>query len=81
MFDRQNYGKVNVTEFFQQEELPVKASDLAAEINKDQVLKQVKQFILKGWPAQVTHKALQPYSLYRNVLTFQNGRILYSIRV
>ena len=35
------------------EELPVKAT----ETNKDPILKQVKQFTLKGWPAQVTQKA------------------------
>ena len=63
------------------EELPVKASDLAAETNRDPVLKQVKNFILKGWPKQVTQKALQPYLRHRNELTVQNGCILYGIRV
>ena len=56
-FDRQNYGKINMTELLQVEkleELPVKASDLATETNRDPVLKQVKNFILKGWPKQVT---------------------------
>ena len=50
-FDRKNYGKINMTELLQVEkleELPVKASDLAAETNRYPVLKQVKIFILKG---------------------------------
>ena len=83
-FDRQNYGKINMTELLQVEkleELPVKASDLAAETNRDPVLKQVKNFIFKGWPTQVTQKALQPYLRHRNELTVQNGCILYGIRV
>ena len=71
-FDTQNYGKINVTELLQVEkleELPVKASDLATETNKDLILKQVKQFNLKEWPAQVTQKALQPYACHKNELT------------
>ena len=82
-FDRQNYGKINMTELLQVEKLeklPVKASDLATETNRDPVLKQVKNFILKGWPKQVTQKALQPYLHHRNELTVQNGCILYGIR-
>ena len=63
------------------EELPVKASDLASETNKDPLLKQVKQFTMKGWPEQVTQKALQPYVCHKNELTVQNGCILYGIRV
>ena len=76
--------KINVTELLQVEnleELPVKASDLATETNKDPILKQVKQFTLKGWPAQVTQKALQPYACHKNELIIQNGCILYGIRV
>ena len=83
-FDRQNYGRVNVTALLQVEkleELPIKASDLASETNKDPILKQVKQFTLKGWPEQVTQKALQPYARHKNELTVQNGCILYGIRV
>ena len=78
-FDRQNYGRINVIELLQVEkleELPVKASDLATETSKDPILKQVKHFTLKGWPAQVTQKALQPYARHRNELTVQNGCIL-----
>ena len=83
-FDRQNHGKVNVTELLQMEkleELPVTASDLATETTKDPVLKQVKHFSLKGWPDQVTQEALQPYLRRKNELTVQNGCILYGIRV
>ena len=50
------------------EELPVKASDLAAETNRDPVLKHLN-FILKGWPTQVTQKDLQPYFRHQNKLT------------
>ena len=78
-FDRQNYGRINVTELLQVEkleELLVKASDLASETNKDPILKEVKQFTLKGWPEQVTQKALQPYTRHKNELTVQNGCIL-----
>ena len=84
-FDTQNYGKINGTELLQVEkleELPVNASDLGTETNKDPILKQVKQFTLKGWPEQVTQKkVLQPYAPYKNELTIQNDCIFYGIRM
>ena len=52
-FDRQNHGNINIIELIQEEkldDLPVKASDIATETSKDPVLKQVRHFILKGWP-------------------------------
>ena len=41
--------------------------------------RQVKSFVLKGWPTQVTQKALQPFSRHKNELTVQNSCILYGI--
>ena len=63
------------------EELPLKASNFATKTSKYAILKQVKHLTLKGWPAQVTQKALQPYTRHRHELTVQNGCVLYGIRV
>jgi len=50
---KQNHGDINVIELVHEEkldDLPVKASDIATATSKDPILKQVKHFVLKGWP-------------------------------
>ena len=45
------------------------------------VLAKVKQYILKGWPATVTDKQLQPYNSKRNELSLGVGIPLRGSRV
>ena len=83
-FDKQNHGDINVIELVHEEkldDLPVKASDIATATSKDPVLKQVKHFVLKGWPRQAPNQALVPYFRRRNDLTIQNGCIICGIRI
>jgi len=62
-FDGQNHGNVNITESVNEEkldDLPVKPSDIAIGTSKDPVLKQVKRFVLKGWPKQAPCSLFSP---------------------
>ena len=82
-FDRQN---INVIELVQEENLdnlPVKASDIATETSKDPVLKQVRQFVLKGWPWKALQKVIIPFfavkmiSLFKMAALFVVSKLLF----
>ena len=63
-------------------ELPVKASNIKRETEKDQVLVRVTEATLTGWPcASDISPELQPYYRFKDELTIEEGCLMRGIRV
>ncbi|KRZ10689.1 Uncharacterized protein T11_7653 [Trichinella zimbabwensis] len=63
-----------------QAELPVTARVIAEATEKDSVLKQVKQFVLSGWPEKCPREELRSYFIKRTELSVSYGCLLWGIR-
>ena len=61
--------------------VPLTATQIRKMIDHDPVLAKVKQYTLKGWPATVTDKQLQPYSSKRDEPCLEDGMPLWGSRV
>ncbi|KRY26142.1 Uncharacterized protein T01_4257, partial [Trichinella spiralis] len=62
-------------------ELPVTARVIAEATEKDSVLlKQVKQFVLSGWPEKCPREELRSYFIKRTELSVSYGCLLWGIR-
>jgi len=59
--------------------LHIKASDITTATSKDPVLKQVKHFVLKGWPKQAPNQALVPYFRCKNHLTIGASSVVFEL--
>ena len=57
--------------------VPLTATQICKMTDHDPVLAKVKQYTLKGWPAIVTDKQLQPYSSKRDELSLEDGILLW----
>ena len=62
-------------------ELPLAATDIAAETNKDDVLSQVYRFVLEGWPQRGVDDSLKPFYQRKDQLTMDQGCLLWGTRV
>ena len=62
-----------------QEELPLRASQIARATRKDVILHQVYTYILSGWPT-TNPDNLQPYFRIRNQLSTSQGCITWGLR-
>ena len=61
---------------------PVKAEEVRRETERDATLVRVKEFILEGWPDELTaDEAFQPYKKRSDELTIEEGVILWGGRV
>ncbi|KRX12172.1 Uncharacterized protein T07_14963, partial [Trichinella nelsoni] len=63
-----------------QAELPVTARVIAEATEKDSVPKQVKQFVLSGWPEKCPGEELRSYFIKRTELSVSYGCLLWRIR-
>lgn len=63
------------------DELPVTASDIAAEVRRDPVLGKVLDFTLNGWPERINDKALEAFHIRRHELSTEQGCVLWGLRV
>ncbi|KRX13994.1 Uncharacterized protein T07_4146 [Trichinella nelsoni] len=63
-----------------QAELPVTARVIAEATEKDSVLKQVKQFVLSGWPEKCPGEELRSYFIKRTELSVSYGCLLLGLR-
>ncbi|KRY74260.1 Transposon Tf2-9 polyprotein [Trichinella pseudospiralis] len=63
-----------------QAELPVTARVIAEATEKDSVLKQVKQFVLSGWPEKCPREELRSYFIKRTELSVSYGCLLWGIK-
>ncbi|KRY40653.1 Uncharacterized protein T01_3330 [Trichinella spiralis] len=63
-----------------QAELPVTARVIAEATEKGSVLKQVKQFVLSGWPEKCPREELRSYFIKRTELSVSYGCLLWGIR-
>ena len=61
--------------------VPLTATQICKMTDHDPVLAKVKQYTLKGWPATVTDKQLQPYSSKGDKLSLEVGIPLWGNRV
>ena len=61
--------------------VPLTATQVRKMTDHDPVLAKMKQYTLKGWPATVTDKQLQPYSSIRDELSLEDGILLWDSRV
>ena len=61
--------------------VPLTATQIRKITDHNPVLAKVKQYTLKGWPATVTDKQLQPYNSKRNKLSLEDGIPLWGSRV
>ena len=62
------------------ESLPVTADQLRRATQYDLVLSKVLQFVLKGWPTQVSDE-LRPFWLHASELSVENDIVLWGVRV
>ena len=61
---------------------PVTAADIKTWIDKDPLLSKVRQFVLNGWPCDVTaEEVLRPYISKKDELSVHNGCLLWGSRV
>ena len=67
--------------FQQLDGTPVTASKIGQETRKDPNLSAVSDFVLKGWPAEVTDPNYQPYFNRRNEITVHQECLLWGSRV
>jgi hypothetical protein len=84
LFDQQDPGETRVIASIQQElqqELPIRASDVAQATRKDPVLVKVHHYVLSEWPSmsEITD-ILQPYYRIRDELSTSHGCILWNLR-
>ena len=70
-----------VYQFSLVDELPVTASDIAADTRKDPVLSKVLEFTLNGWPNHTNDPSLEPFFKRREELSAEQGCILWGLRV
>ena len=63
------------------EELPITATDIVAETNKDNVLSQVYRFVLEGWSQRGVDDSLKPFYQRKDQLTTDQGCLLWGTRV
>ena len=61
--------------------VPLTATQICKITDHDPVLAKGKQCTLKGWPATVTNKQLQPYGSKRDKLSLEDGIPLWGSRV
>ncbi|XP_063373788.1 uncharacterized protein K02A2.6-like [Cydia amplana] len=55
---------------------PVTLSDIREATTSDSILNEVRQYVIKGWPRNVTNETLKPYFNCRLELHVENGCIL-----
>lgn len=60
---------------------PVTASQIRAWIGKDPVLARVREYVLRGWPAQVHETEMRPFFSRKDELSVLDGCILWAARV
>ncbi|CAF4492109.1 unnamed protein product, partial [Rotaria sp. Silwood2] len=81
-FDKQDTGEISLLAIIQNEyqnNLPLRASQIAQATGKDSLLKLVYDYILSGWPSK--HPELvQPYFRIRNEFSTSNGCITWGLR-
>ena len=63
------------------EELPITATDIAAETNKDGFLSQVYRFLLEGWLQRGVDDSLKPFYQCKDQLKADQGCLLWGTRV
>ena len=63
------------------EKSPVTAANVRTWTNTDPLMSRVCQFVLSGWPNNVSDKQLKPYFSRRTELSIQDGCILWGKRV
>ncbi|CAF3938147.1 unnamed protein product, partial [Rotaria sp. Silwood1] len=81
-FDNQDPGEIRVVASIQQDsqqDLPLRAAQIAKATQKDLILIQVYKFILSGWPLSISDN-LQPYYRIRNDLSTSHGCITWGLR-
>ncbi len=62
------------------EQLPVTAQDIAKELQRDSILRQVYEYTLRGWKPNVSTQLL-PYARRADELTIEDGYLLWGNRV
>jgi transposase InsO family protein len=81
-FDKQDPGETSLVALIQkelQQDLPLRASQIAKATQKDSILLQVYNFILSGWPLTITDN-FQAYYRIRDELSTSNGCITWGLR-
>lgn len=63
------------------EDFPVDVHQIELLTKTDKILSRVMHYVLSGWPAKVTEKALHSYWLHRTELSLHEGCILLGCRV
>ncbi|XP_049527925.1 uncharacterized protein K02A2.6-like [Dermacentor silvarum] len=63
------------------EAVPLSASKIQAETEKDRTLSKVKLFVLNGWPERHSDVDIAPYFVRRNELSLDSGCLTWGTRV
>lgn len=64
-----------------EETFPISASEVAAATKKDNILKQISNYVINGWPSIVSSELEKPYFFRKDNLTIDRGCLLYNHRV
>ena len=81
-FDNQDPGEISLVASIHQElqqNLPLRAAQIAKATQKDPILVQVYNYTLSGWPLSITDN-LQPYYRLRNELSTLHGCLTWGLR-
>lgn len=64
------------------EKIPLSAQDIAAETQKDLVLKQILVCVMSGWPERMNKdERFRPYASRKNEMSVEGGCLLWGTRV
>ena len=61
--------------------VPFSDAAISLEIDKDEVLHKVKNYIMKGWPEKIKDSRLQDYYVRKGELSVYKGCIIWGSRV
>ena len=82
LFDNNDVIESRVISLIQEEfqqELPLRAAQIAQETRKDSILHQVYAYVLSGWPSNVSEN-IQPFFRIRNELSTAHDCLIWGIR-
>ena len=82
LFDDQNIMDVDQIATIQEElqqQLPIRASEVAQATRKDSLLTKVHHYVLSGWPPE-SDQNLQPYTRIRHELSTSHSCIVWGLR-
>lgn len=60
-----------------EESFPISSREVAAATQKDDVLKQITNYVLNGWPSVVTSDDEKPYFYRKDQIAIEKGCLLY----